>query len=1336
MRKLAWLIALIVTVNSASAAIITFHQRVAASSGVLVMVGSPAAQKTVQVTSSFGTYVDLYLDDYITLGVDYNHPNNKFFGDAFSLEVDVLVQPTSGTPFTKTLQIDYKPFDLESYKDKDIHHFVGENDFTFSITDVRKDGISVTELPGNIFVDGDILVNRAFDFSPDASTQISFLTGAISFIDSDCDPDTDPDEIQITWPTVTSAIEYQLEWTFVNDYDGTRTAGIPGTIGPGGLTYNFRSNSTRVSTVFNSYTVPHIYEHGYLMYRVRAIGVDPAFPTTFIFGVWSEPIAEGLVTTFISSNPNASIQNTFEHEYLKNWQCTTTFAEEGKKKEVISYYDGSLRNRQSVTRINSDDNVIVGETVYDHQGRPAVSILPVPVECGGTGTSVFKFYPNFNRNLSEDEYSRLDFDIDGAACVSPTGNMSPFTSGAARYYSDQNPNKDAHQAFVPESNGVPFTQIEYTPDNTGRIRRQSGVGSTFKLDTDHETKYYYGKPFQIQLDRLFASEVGYASHYKKNMVIDPNGQISVSYLDQEGRVVATSLAGEIPANLEAIPSALSAEIILLVDLFEPTSGGAATTNNLTPAGNALVYSQEILVSTAGNYKFSYDLSVDAYTDPCTPDLCFNCVYDLEITVTDECGNILIDLNGDPVQYVVTEGHFTTDSNDSIIFTTDCSANPYQSPSYAWPVLLGVGNYTVTKTLTVNNDAINYAFNEYIDPDNNDCILTLDDFITEYITNVDLSGCDPSCDDCVLAMGTVDDFVALGLGNAQNWQDLIDECMEPCVDKSFCEVVYEIMLSDMSPASQYGAYQNIAGVNNVSGQPLSVYNIGSILSGHWKIPSFDDGTTVKNYYVDDNGDQARVDIIVSGGTYTPNVVNTGLVLLDGGTGQYYTNPSNLLSVYDFIYEWEPSWAQSLVIYHPEYCYYEACREYGNEDGNGNSSDGFDIGMDAAQTFAAAQGNGYINGSGGIVDYTVNSSTQYDPYITENNYSPYTGISGQLASAMSNYITIGVTPYSMEDFASILTHCQTELTGSGPLGSCFIGFGLTTDVTLLNEEWRKFVALYQGKKREIQNDYADELALTGNCFNDCIGDDAFNPFTSGFWQPGLWPTNLSSTWLNSSQPCSAYSFGLYAGKTKRFPDEDDLDGVSLASAQYQIYLQTGQCPNAYNVEHLLSEIALVDELENPNVPFTNYGSFSAFYIGLTGTIGPNPLPAWEWNTVNTVNILKVNMMDPTDPGFGCSLYIDGTGLISNWDDVISFSALQSTGFDGSDYTFNVTAIVDDGLGGTLNIPLTGGISCVDIENCQFPPECDANEIASSVEQIMSLLAQETNLTSATAYALGTQ
>ncbi len=1339
MRRLVWFITLMFAANVASAAITTFHKRIAASSGVLVAVGSPDATENVQVTASAGTYVDLFLDDYLTLGVDFNHPTNKFFGDGFDLEVDVLVTPSSGPAFTQTLAIEYKPFGMEAYKDKDIYHFTGVDDFTFTITDVRQDGVSVPELPENIFVDGDILVNRAFDFTVDANTPIDFSMGGVSLIDSDCDPDTDPDEILVTWPTVSSAIEYQLEWTFVNDYDGTRVSGVPGIKPDSTLDYNFRSNATRISTVFNSYSIPLVYEHGYLMFRVRAVGIDPSGSLdTYIFGVWSEPDPEGSVSDFITSNPGASVMNTTEHEYLKNWQCTTTFAEEGKKKEVISYFDGSLRNRQTITRINSDDNVIVGETIYDSQGRPAVNVLPVPVECSGSGTSVFRFYPNFNRNLSEDEYSRLDFDLDAGICTSPTSKMSPGVSGAARYYSDQNPNKTAHQAFVPESNGVPFTQIEYTPDNTGRIRRQSGVGEKFMLDTGHETKYYYGAPFQIELDRLFATEVGIASHYKKNLVVDPNGQISISMLDQEGRVVATSLAGEVPENLAGIPSADDAEIDLTVDLFEVLPGVGSTTNNLTPEGDGYFFMRELLVSTPGDYEFSYDLSVDIYNDTCTPDVCFNCVYDLEIKLTDECGAIVTDLAGDSVHYVATEGHFTTDSAGNIVFTVDCNASPYQSNSYDWTANLGVGNYTITKRLTINEDAVNYALEQYIDTANNECVLTLEDFQEEYLANVDTSGCNPSCDECVAALGSMDDFVTNGLGTASDWQSLVDECQAPCTSKSFCEVAYELMLSDVSPGGQYGLYQSTSGVNNVSGQPLSVFNTGNLLSGNWQNPSYDDGTTIHNYYPDDNGDQAIVYVtITSPGVSDPAVVNFGTqVFFDSGSGMYFTYPRHLASVYDFIDEWEPSWAEALVSYHPEYCYYEICKEYRNEDGNGNSSDGFDIAISAAQTYAAAVANGFINsGTGQLEDYTSTSSPQYDPYITQNLYPPYTGVSGTLASAIGNYITIGSSTYTLAEYASLLTFCQGDLMGAGPIPpGCATEYLTTTDVTLQDDWWRRVVALYLSKKQQVQNDYADEQSIAGDCYNDCIGNDDWHPFTSGFWAGGLYPSNLFDTWLDPNQPCSAFQLGLYLDKTKRFPDDDELD-VNLADAQYQMYLQTGQCPTAYNFQALLSEVAQSGGLQNAGTPLTDYGTFSALYIGLTNTVGPNPLPAWEWSGTAVGSVLSVDITDPTDPSVNCGFKIDAPGL-TDWNDVLSFTQLQSTGFDGTAYGFTVNLVVDNGSGGTTLIPATGFVLCWDIENCSFPPTCDANELGESIEQIMTLLAQEGNLTSVSPYAFGTQ
>src|SRR5690606_11393338 len=132
----------------------------------------------------------------------------------------------------------------------------------------------------------------------------------------------------------------------------------------------------------------------------------------------------------------------------------------------------------------SNNNVIVAETVYDYQGRPAVNILPVPVEKNEDCTEnnyepSIRFYPNFNINEGNTSYTKLDFDLDTEdPCLVGVGPLKT-SSGASNYYSIDNPDKEQQQAFLPDAKKFPFTQVEYTPDNTGRIRRQSGVGEDF-----------------------------------------------------------------------------------------------------------------------------------------------------------------------------------------------------------------------------------------------------------------------------------------------------------------------------------------------------------------------------------------------------------------------------------------------------------------------------------------------------------------------------------------------------------------------------------------------------------------------------------------------------------------------------------------------------------------------------------------------------------------------------------------------------------------------------------------------------------------------------------------
>ena len=107
------------------------------------------------------------------------------------------------------------------------------------------------------------------------------------------------------------------------------------------------------------------------------------------------------------------------------------------------------------------------------------------------------------------------------------------------------------------------------PDNTGKLRAESGLGPVHKLGSGHETKYFYGVPKQSQLNRLFGTDVGWAEHYKRNMVVDPNGQIVVSYTDLKGNVVATSLVDvPIHENLTNLDSYTNAMVTYLDSLTQ------------------------------------------------------------------------------------------------------------------------------------------------------------------------------------------------------------------------------------------------------------------------------------------------------------------------------------------------------------------------------------------------------------------------------------------------------------------------------------------------------------------------------------------------------------------------------------------------------------------------------------------------------------------------------------------------------------------------------------------------------------------------------------------------
>ena len=177
---------------------------------------------------------------------------------------------------------------------------------------------------------------------------------------------------------------------------------------------------------------------------------------------------------------------------------------------------------------------------------------------------------------------------------------------------------------------------------------------------------------------MFGSEVGNALHYKKNMVIDPNGQISNTYIDMYGKTVATSLAGNAPLNLDPLPA--TNKIMNVKYLFPNVTPNP----NVKVGENSIVFSKDFLVSTSGDYDFTYEVDKDRYQITCnSAQMCFNCVYKLTIKVLDACGK--------EITSTIPTNNVVVGTLDSTAFTCNSVVKFNVGPTPPFKVNLGVGN---------------------------------------------------------------------------------------------------------------------------------------------------------------------------------------------------------------------------------------------------------------------------------------------------------------------------------------------------------------------------------------------------------------------------------------------------------------------------------------------------------------------------------------------------------------------------------------------------------------------------------------------------------------------
>lgn len=875
-------------------------------------------------------YTNQNVSNYIRLGIDPDAViGNTFTAGTVSMDMEVEEWDdvsnqfvwTAITPLHLTITYDHVNGvllidDQETYIFGDGHHV--------RLTNITLGG-GLT--PDDVFLEAGIEVERYYAFDGGTVTGPGrFLVGANN------------EFLRVHWDIKPGAEFYELEFVHINDYTLDLNQYIPVTQ----LEHNFYMNSTRIAIKENYYEIPMVFDHGHILFRVRPVGKHGTDFKFNYYGDWSE--AESGVVMDHSIFQRWYV--TGDYDQNMNWYHAVDYTEDGRRNEGITYLDGLSRTRQTVARNTATDQVVISNIYYDSVSRPAVVALPTPVNGEDMSHRV-----DFNKAQTGPSFSAEHFNlIEQELCETPISMPFLNTSGTGEYYSDMNPDKDRENAYIPDSEGYPYTRIQYQNDFTGRVNRMAQAGAELSMGGGKEKRYIYVSPDNYELNAMFGTEVGEFDQYSKVVTIDENGQAYVTYLDGAGRVVASYMTGPSPLNVEALPESVgSQQTVPLIVGGQEADGDSPTPMTTFEQTVFWPYNNE-------DYTVTYGFTPQAYESSClAAGICFDCMYDLVITITDECG--------------AEAWRFTETVNGE---TFDAMCNTPGGLVYSELVEnVPAGVYTIRKTLTVNQDAIDEYWCLYLE--NEICTPSINSIFNDYYNAHPFANCD-------------------------------EENVYEDGELGACEILRSVMLTDVSPGGQYALYSILNG-QVTTNDPTSIF---------YGTPAYYSTVT----YLDDNNDPILVDdgtgTLVGPDQLTP--IQFVQLFDPSWAPSLLDNPNN--SVYP----------NSV---HPEYCYLEFCEANSNSDEYNDLMLGVYTFADAnlpANAFLAPLGV-----DPGQSPFSPTQTGNPDPFFAQGGGGA--NFNTAMQNSMNTYITVGSSSYSIWQWAivqALCTDAETEIEINSCLG----------------------------------------------------------------------------------------------------------------------------------------------------------------------------------------------------------------------------------------------------------------------------------------------------------------